>query len=35
MLSNHNTQRIQMLYEDYTQKVVSAKRSINSDGAKR
>jgi site-specific DNA-adenine methylase len=24
-----------MLYEDYTQKVVSAKRSINSDGAKR
>ena len=35
MLSNHNTKRIQMLYEDYNQKVVSAKRFINSDATKR
>lgn len=39
MLSNHNTERIKNLYKDkrhkYTQKVVSANRSINSDGSKR
>lgn len=35
MLSNHNTERIKMLYEDYYKDVVSAKRAINSDASKR
>lgn len=35
MLSNHNTERIRLLYKNYNQIPVSAKRMINSDATKR